>query len=228
LSYEMGPKRKIIQGGSSQRGGIIPRFDPNGNACWFCGEEGHTKKECTNGTAAYHQFRKTICFHCRKIGHSVQDCPSKRPVGNLGICFNCGKDDHRLKDCYQPIVNGGASFATCFVCGDIGHLSSTCTKNKHGLYPKGGSCLVCSSVDHFAKDCPNRFQKPAVEEPNNNKDSLPTINDNKDSIPVVNNTNEDDNNLKKSVPISGDDDSFLEVPEDLPKTKKKKPKVVKF
>ncbi|ETN69795.1 zinc knuckle [Necator americanus] len=49
------------------------------------------------------------CFHCRKQGHVLADCPSRgeddHAVGNLsgmhgdGICFKCGSTEHNIYKC---------------------------------------------------------------------------------------------------------------------------------
>lgn len=96
--------------------------------------------------------QKKTCFNCRKPGHKISECPDKK--SETGICFNCGSQEHILRACPQPLVDGGASYATCFICKQKGHLSSKCPKSSHGLYPNGGSCLKCGKVDHLLKDCP--------------------------------------------------------------------------
>ncbi|RIA90579.1 hypothetical protein C1645_150537 [Glomus cerebriforme] len=45
---------------------------------------------------------KTICFGCRKNGHSVKDCPDAKEQG-IGMCYNCGSTEHNAKDCKKPI-----------------------------------------------------------------------------------------------------------------------------
>ncbi|CAB4423016.1 unnamed protein product [Rhizophagus irregularis] len=96
---------------------------------------------------------KTICFGCRKNGHSVKDCPNAKEQG-VGMCYNCGSTEHNAKDCKKPIKTGNEyAYAKCFVCNEQGHLSRQCPKNEKGLYPNGGSCRFCNQVTHLAKDC---------------------------------------------------------------------------
>ncbi|CAG8447567.1 10768_t:CDS:2 [Acaulospora colombiana] len=122
---------------------------------------------------------KTVCFGCRKIGHSVINCPSAKEKG-VGVCYNCGSPEHTTKDCKKSIKQGDSltsqhygnqhangflhvndilnlgdkyQYAKCFVCNEQGHLSGKCPQNDKGLYPKGGGCRFCGKVDHLAKDC---------------------------------------------------------------------------
>ncbi|CAG8488953.1 9176_t:CDS:2 [Ambispora gerdemannii] len=109
---------------------------------------------------------KTICFACRKTGHSVKDCPEANKYSDsaadrsisVGLCYTCGSTEHTSKNCKEPIFskdnkNIKYQYAKCFICGEQGHLSGKCAKNEKGLYPNGGSCRFCGKVDHFAKDC---------------------------------------------------------------------------
>ncbi|KAK6733342.1 hypothetical protein RB195_017222 [Necator americanus] len=103
------------------------------------------------------------CFHCRKQGHVLADCPSRgeddHAVGNLsgmhgdGICFKCGSTEHNIYKCPRKNIKG-FPYATCFVCGQQGHLSRDCEKNANGIYPDGGGCNVCGSTKHLKRDCP--------------------------------------------------------------------------
>ncbi|KAI9025153.1 hypothetical protein CLU79DRAFT_744314, partial [Phycomyces nitens] len=43
----------------------------------------------------------TVCFGCRKTGHSVNNCPEAKQSGQ-GICYNCGTTEHSLKNCKKP------------------------------------------------------------------------------------------------------------------------------
>ncbi|KAG0279211.1 hypothetical protein BGZ95_001944 [Linnemannia exigua] len=93
----------------------------------------------------------SVCFACRKTGHSAKNC--KESTG-VGMCYSCGSLEHTTKDCKKLSKDGNKfKFATCFVCKEQGHLAGACPKNEKGLYPKGGSCRFCNKVDHLARDC---------------------------------------------------------------------------
>uniref|UniRef100_H0XPP2 CCHC-type domain-containing protein n=1 Tax=Otolemur garnettii TaxID=30611 RepID=H0XPP2_OTOGA len=94
-----------------------------------------------------------VCFHCRKPGLGIADCPAaleNQDIGT-GICYLCGSTEHeitKVKAKVDPAV-GELPFAKCFVCGEMGHLSRF-------LYSDGGGCKLCASVKHLKKDCPER------------------------------------------------------------------------
>jgi zinc finger CCHC domain-containing protein 9 len=124
------------------------------------------------------RFVHTTCFHCRKKGHTIQNCPQKKqengeemgggstpcapaPIGTTRrICFRCGARDHSLADCSVAVEQGASEsllpFATCFVCQATGHLASACPANDHGIFVNGGACRICQSTQHRAKMCPQR------------------------------------------------------------------------
>ncbi|XP_077203625.1 zinc finger CCHC domain-containing protein 9 [Paroedura picta] len=99
-----------------------------------------------------------VCFHCRKPGHGIADCPAALDSQDMGtgICYRCGSTEHEIKKCKVKIdpALGEFPYAKCFICGEMGHLSRSCPDNPKGLYAEGGSCRVCGSVEHFKKDCP--------------------------------------------------------------------------
>ncbi|XP_062985733.1 zinc finger CCHC domain-containing protein 9 [Elgaria multicarinata webbii] len=101
---------------------------------------------------------RMVCFHCRKPGHGVADCPAvlKSQDMGTGICYRCGSTEHEISKCRaktDPAL-GEFPYAKCFICGEMGHLSRSCPDNPKGLYAEGGSCRICGSVEHFKKDCP--------------------------------------------------------------------------
>lgn len=47
-----------------------------------------------------------ICFHCRKAGHGMDECPEmdkdEQEMGS-GICYRCGSTEHELQKCRAKI-----------------------------------------------------------------------------------------------------------------------------
>ena len=118
--------------------------------------------------------RHLVCYKCRVVGHSADNCPEKGGGGDSAnsCCFKCGSVDHRLSACPQVkkflkgnqrldfTKLGALPYASCFVCNEKGHLSSSCPNNKNkGLYVNGGCCRTCGSQMHLAIDCPEKNKK---------------------------------------------------------------------
>jgi zinc finger CCHC domain-containing protein 9 len=101
-----------------------------------------------------HKFAHVVCFHCRKKGHAVADCPATKAAA---VCFRCGSTAHALKDC--PRTGTDLPFADCFVCRRKGHLASACPENDKGVYVNGGACKECGSKRHLVTACPERKRK---------------------------------------------------------------------
>ncbi|KAF7914885.1 hypothetical protein BELL_0029g00140 [Botrytis elliptica] len=64
--------------------------------CYNCGEEGHTKAECTNPAVA-REFTGT-CRICEQSGHRASECPSAPPK----LCNNCKEEGHSIIECKNP------------------------------------------------------------------------------------------------------------------------------
>jgi zinc finger CCHC domain-containing protein 9 len=119
------------------------------------------------------KFSHVVCFHCRKKGHAVIDCPdmkttprstpSNLPAVPIQICYKCGSTEHTLRHC---TVRSSSSkdkealpFASCFVCHEKGHLAGQCPNNEKGIYVNGGCCKECGSTSHLVTKCPARLLK---------------------------------------------------------------------
>ncbi|XXH03606.1 WD40 repeat-like protein [Hypoxylon texense] len=97
--------------GGGEGGG--PTAAGGNRACFNCGQEGHTKADCTNA-------RVLKCRHCNEEGHLIRDCPTAPPQEFTGECRFCHKEGHMAKDCPDkpPMV--------CKNCQQEGHPVAEC------------------------------------------------------------------------------------------------------
>ncbi|XP_012278287.1 uncharacterized protein LOC105698537 [Orussus abietinus] len=112
------------------------------------------KLERRKAEKALARVRKQACFHCRKGGHNLSDCPELDQDDGSGICYKCGSTEHTHFEC--RVKKGDEfGFAKCFICREQGHIARQCPDNPKGLYPNGGACKICGDVTHLKKDCPD-------------------------------------------------------------------------
>ncbi|KRZ74559.1 Zinc finger CCHC domain-containing protein 9 [Trichinella papuae] len=106
------------------------------------------------------KMQQTVCYCCRKKGHTLANCKRNNDSQKLGVCFKCGSLEHTLKNCKSKA--NGLPYAYCFVCNGHGHLAKSCKENPNGIYPNGGSCKKCGSIYHLVKDCEKHNNESSV------------------------------------------------------------------
>lgn len=127
--------------------------------------EAALKLERRRAEKALSRLKKAVCFHCRKSGHVLSQCPSLTESQNTGtgICYKCGSTEHLAVEC--KVVRGSSfQFAECFICKEQGHIARQCPDNPRGLYPNGGACRECGDVTHLKRDCPKVVSKKEGEQ----------------------------------------------------------------
>ncbi|XP_043260070.1 putative uncharacterized protein DDB_G0286901 [Colletes gigas] len=154
------------------------------------------KLERRKAEKALARIRRCVCFHCRKAGHNLSDCPELGvEQAGTGICFKCGSTEHTHFEC-RVAKPTEFRYATCFICREQGHIAKQCPDNPKGVYPQGGSCKVCGDVTHLKKDCPD-----LIKEKEENTITVNSIaNDSVESLEEnVKFTHEKDNSKSKKV-----------------------------
>ncbi|CAD1468910.1 unnamed protein product, partial [Heterotrigona itama] len=154
------------------------------------------KLERRKAEKALARIRKCVCFHCRKSGHNLSDCPElSSEQGGTGICFKCGSTEHTHFEC-KVAKPTEFRYATCFICREQGHIAKQCPDNPKGVYPQGGACKICGDVTHLKKDCPD-----LIKEKEENTVTVNTItNGNLECLEEnVNNLDKKDNKKTKKI-----------------------------
>ncbi|KAF2737166.1 hypothetical protein EJ04DRAFT_594089 [Polyplosphaeria fusca] len=131
-----------------------------GGACYGCGQEGHSKRNCPNSSGGQGCFNcakpRGACYNCGETGHNKTDCPKPRQGGaggggSGGQCFNCYEYGHRKGECTNERV------FKCRNCEEIGHLSRECPKPTDWSKVQ---CRNCQNYGHTVKRCP----EPVIED----------------------------------------------------------------
>ncbi|KAJ5532710.1 hypothetical protein N7494_009262 [Penicillium frequentans] len=117
-------------------------YPQQSRGCFNCGQEGHSKAECTEPPKSF-----SACFNCGEEGHSKADCTQPRKFS--GACFNCGEEGHSKTECTNPRVFKG----TCRLCEKEGHPASECPERPPDV------CRNCGAEGHQAFVCtaPRKF-----------------------------------------------------------------------
>ena len=79
------------------------------------------------------------CFKCRRLGHSINDCPMIKADSEqgTGVCYKCGSTEHSVSACKAKVEPNHYPYAKCFICNETGHITKQCPDNPKGLYPNG-------------------------------------------------------------------------------------------
>lgn len=153
------------------------------------------KLERRKAEKALARIKKCVCFHCRKAGHNLSDCPELgSEQAGTGICYKCGSTEHTHFEC-KVTKPTEYRYATCFICREQGHISKQCPDNPKGIYPQGGACKICGDVTHLKKDCPD-----LIKEKEQNIITVNTItNDNVESLEQKNIIDKKDDKKTKKI-----------------------------
>ncbi|EPQ02653.1 Zinc finger CCHC domain-containing protein 9 [Myotis brandtii] len=117
-----------------------------------------------------------VCFHCRKPGHGIADCPAALENQDMGtgICYRCGSTEHEITKCKAKVdpALGEFPFAKCFVCGEMGHLSRSCPDNSKGVYADDRMVTVGRWAKGMSADYEEILDVPKPQKP---KTKIPKV-----------------------------------------------------
>lgn len=95
------------------------------------------KLERRRAEKAFARIKRKQCFHCRKAGHNLSECPelSKESENtgapSSGICFKCGSTEHTHFMC-KVVKSQDYKFAQCFICKE--QVKIICTIINYELF----------------------------------------------------------------------------------------------